>query len=65
MIFINKGDKVYYSPNHGAKENGIVKKISEDGKTIFVVYKCNKEWDRYEDFTGQATDIKDLKIGWV
>lgn len=27
---------------------------------VFVVYKCNEEWDRYQDFTGVATKPEDL-----
>ncbi len=61
----NKGDKVHYSPSYGNKENGIVKRVSDDGETVFVVYKCGGEWSRYEDFTAQATDPRDLKEGWI
>jgi len=32
--------------------------------TVFVVYKCGGEWDRYNEFTGASTNIKDLKPGW-
>lgn len=57
---INPGDFVHYIPT---RENGRVKTIGEFSG--FVVYKCNEEWDRYEDYTGQYTDIKDLRKGWV
>ncbi len=61
----NKGDKVHYSPKFGKKENGIVKRVSDDGETVFVVYKCGGQWDNYENYTAQGTDIGDLKKGWV
>lgn len=63
-IEIKPGDKVRYCPKFGSEEKGIVKSISEDGKTLFVVYKCNNEWSRYFDYTAQATDISDIKINW-
>lgn len=27
---------------------------------VFVVYKCGGQWDRFQDFTGQATNPEDL-----
>lgn len=60
---IEVGDKVHYCPTHGIKENGMVKSIKND--TVFVVYKCNNEWSRYYDYTGNATNLKDLKKGWI
>lgn len=59
------GDKVHYLPRHGAKENGIVKSVSPDGDRIFVVYKCNEDWDNYRDYTGCSTAPEDLHKGWV
>lgn len=63
MIDIKKGDKVHYCPSHGAKENGMVKEVR--GDIAFVVYKCAGEWGNYMNYTGAATDLKDLKKGWV
>jgi hypothetical protein len=60
---LNKGDKVSYCPMHGAKENGIVKEVR--GNIAFVVYKCGEDWVHYEDYTGAATNISDLKFGWI
>lgn len=60
---IKAGAKVHYSPEFGAKENGIVKSVK--GDTVFVVYKCNGEWSRYQDYTAAATDIGNLSLGWV
>jgi len=61
-IIFEVDDKVCYNPDHCDPENGIVKEVR--GDTIFVVYNCNGEWDRYQDFTGCATNIKDLEKGW-
>lgn len=35
---------------------------SWNGSYIFVVYSCNKEWDRYQDFTGAATRPDELEF---
>jgi len=43
------GDKV---------ERGRIK--SWNDKFVFVVYKCNEEWYRFQDFTGASTRPKDL-----
>lgn len=59
---MKKGDKVTYCPDFGAKEKGIVKEVRD--AIAFVVYRCNEEWDRYEEYTGCATNISDLKLGW-
>lgn len=62
---IKPGMKVHYAPLYGDKENGIVKALNHDNTRAWVVYHCNKEWHRYDDYTGQSTNIKDLKIGWI
>jgi len=64
------GDKVHYIPFKGADksqwENGIVKSINEyNNTTLFVVFNCNEEWDRYNDYTGQSTKINQLRKGWI
>jgi hypothetical protein len=56
------GDKVHYTAPHGAKENGKIKSIGDD--YAFVVFHCNNEWDKYEDYTGQKTELSQLKAGW-
>jgi hypothetical protein len=62
------GDKVHYAPNGCAVRdviNGIVKSRNElDGQTVFVVFKCNEDWDNYADYTGQSTRTSDLRPGW-
>lgn len=58
------GSRVTYINYNGSKEHGIVK--SHGGNNvIFVVYKCNGEWNRYKDFTAAATDIDNLVEGWI
>lgn len=63
------GDKVHYIPFEGCDsskyENGIIKTMhpTEINK-CWVVFHCNNEWDRYYDYTGQLTDIKQLREGW-
>jgi len=61
-IELEKGMKVTYCPGHGAKEKGIVKEVR--GDIAFVVYHCAGNWEHYESYTGAATNIPDLKIGW-
>ena len=71
MIDIAKlriGDNVHYQPDHYSKsewENGMVKEIREgrlDG--VWVVYNCDDNWDRYTEYTGALTKLRDLKLGW-
>lgn len=63
MANIEEGSYVHYIPDHGEIENGRVKLL---GKTFaFVVFKCNNEWERYEDYTGQRTPLIQLHLGWV
>lgn len=62
---LKKGDKVHYQPEHfGDKmwENGIVKRAVKDG--AFVVYNCDGNWDRIDDYTAAKTSYDDLKLGW-
>jgi len=51
------GRWVLYDDNF-KKEKGRIKSWNEE--FIFVVYKCNDEWDRFQDFTGCATNPEDL-----
>lgn len=59
------GQKVHYQPTVGDPENGIVKSCPAGNVIVFVVYHCGGNWDRYQDYTGAATDVKDLRDGWV
>ena len=54
------GKWVEYTGNVGEKEKGRIKSWKDNW--VFVVYKCNHEWDRYQDFTGNATDPKQLEF---
>jgi hypothetical protein len=62
-IELEKGMKVTYCPEHGSQEKGIVKSVRD--KIAFVVYRCAGNWDHYENYTGAATNISDLKKGWL
>ena len=52
------GHWVTYTPSIDKQEIGRIK--SWNGKFIFVVYKCAGEWDRFKEYTGVATNPKDL-----
>lgn len=59
----NAGDFVHYTPMYGRKENGRIKSIKKG--IAFVVYHCNGEWERYEEYTGASTELNQLSKGWV
>ena len=52
------GKWVLYEPYAGKKEKGRIK--SWNDKCIFVVYKCDSQWDKFQDYTGCATEPEDL-----
>lgn len=57
------GKWVIYKPFHAKEdpdqwEEGKLK--SWNDVNMFVVYHCNNEWNRFQDFTGAATDPADL-----
>ncbi len=63
------GDRVRYQPEHYGPdqwENGLIKVIDTDRqkKSVWVVYNCSGNWDRYADYTGALTNLRDLKLGW-
>lgn len=62
------GDNVHYAPGHYAAdeyENGVVKEIPAHTKNaVRVVYNCNGEWHRYQEYTSALTDLCDLHHGW-
>ena len=64
---LKRGDSVHYTPEHfrdaGQYENGVVKSIAPNGG-VFVVYNCNGEWHRYDDYTAANTRPEDLFLGW-
>jgi len=61
------GDKVHYIPfdncHESLFENGIIKSFAPNGNP-FVVYNCNGEWDKIEDYTAANTPPNMLKLGW-
>ena len=58
----NAGDKVtYHGP--GGTENGIVKRMADDG-SYFVVYHCAGRWLHYEEYTASKTPSDKLTEGW-
>ena len=60
---LSVGQQVHYCPDHGPKENGIVKSITDTA--VFVVYNCGGNWDRYQDYTAANTNPRDLRPEWV
>ena len=52
------GRWVIYRPMEGPQERGRIK--SWNDKWIFVVYKCDGNWDKFKDYTGCATDSSGL-----
>jgi len=54
------GRWVAYKPACGDSEKGRIKSFND--KFVFVVYKCDFQWDRFQDFTGCATDPEDLEF---
>lgn len=54
----DKGEWVEFTQKNGKKEQGILK--SWNDTYIFVVFNCNNEWYRYQDYTAQATMPEDL-----
>ena len=41
-------------------ENGRIKSWNE--MFVFVVYKCESNWNRFQDYTGCATEPEDLEF---
>jgi hypothetical protein len=46
--------------SHNRVEFGRLK--SWNNSFIFVVFKCDEQWDRYWDFTGQSVNPEDLEF---
>ena len=61
---LHVGQKVHYLLDD-KWENGIVKEIRPTNtEGVWVVYNCADNWDRYQDYTGALTNLRDLKEGW-
>lgn len=54
------GRWILYEGSAGEKEKGKIK--SWNDKFIFVVYKCNHEWNRFQDFTGCSAKPENLRF---
>lgn len=57
------GDKVTHEW-FGKIERGIIKSLSGSDHA-FVVYHCDENWDNYQNYTAERTQIKNLKLGWI
>jgi len=55
---LNKDDigrwVIYQPPIKGKPEEGRIKDWND--RFVFVVYRCNNLWDRFQDYTAQATN---------
>src|SRR5258705_11448244 len=64
MIHINllsetdRGRWVIYSAISLHSERGRIKDWTD--QLVYVVYQCNDQWDRFEEYTAAATDPEDL-----
>ena len=54
------GKWVVYTAPHGETEKGRIKSWNDNW--VFVVYKCDHQWDRFQDFTGCSTNPEDLEF---
>jgi len=54
----DKGRWVIYSKIAEQQRIGRIKSWNESH--IFVVYKCDEDWDNYADYTAEATSVNDL-----
>jgi hypothetical protein len=58
LIEADKGRWVIYSKIPGQQRIGRIKSWNEN--YIFVVYKCDGDWDNFADYTAEATRAGDL-----
>lgn len=54
------GEWILYKNGVGELEKGKIKSWNDN--FIFVVYKCDNQWDRFQDYTGCATSPDDLEF---
>ncbi len=54
------GRWVKYYPSVGPRQTGRIKSWNE--KWVFVVYNCDHNFDRYQDYTAATTDPNDLEF---
>ena len=61
MVEVNGADiGRYVEYNDGNKPSEIGRIKSFNGYFVFVVYKCNGDWNNYKNYTGCATKREDL-----
>lgn len=53
------GRMVNYKPNM-ENEFGKILKFNNQTQTAWVVYKCNEDWDNYQNYTAASTKYSDL-----
>jgi ssDNA-binding Zn-finger/Zn-ribbon topoisomerase 1 len=59
-IELTVGAWVYYEPIAAYREYGRIKSWNDHG--VFVVFHCDNQWDRFEDYTGCLTDFDKLTL---
>lgn len=47
---VKHGTKVYFTRGNGTTQNGMVKSTASEGYA-FVVYHCDGNWNRIDDYT--------------
>ena len=52
------GKWVIYTNGVGETERGKLKSWNDNN--LFVVFQCNNEWERFQDFTGSSCNPKDV-----
>lgn len=58
------GDRVNYANSNGRRENGVVKKCTNQLCT-YVVFNCGGDWEHYESYTAEACQDWLLSPGWA
>ena len=52
----------FYKPQVGELERGKIKSFDNKAQVAWVVYKCNEDWDNYENYTAASTNYSDLRL---
>jgi hypothetical protein len=62
------GVKVRYEPSYYSEseaDNGMIKEVPpHSNDSVRVVYHCNGNWHKLENYTSALTNLRDLKLGW-
>jgi hypothetical protein len=62
---MSPGSPVTYHKPPGQPEHGMIKSVDPFEPFAFVVYRCNDDWERFEEFTAGRTPLQFLKPGWI